>query len=477
MRVSLLEEPTLEFGGRMKHIDPRYGIANYGPADATVASAPRRIRVGIVGDAPSVEGIATWLERCRKEIAPKKARTGQECLFPPFPGFDSDSGFRCELVLDQSLQRAIPERTLRILHGRPVAVRVPELVGIFLDEMRALAEGGGVDVIVCARPDAVLDSPPEVLSAELVDEDDEAIASPAWDFHDYVKARAMELQRPIQVVRNGTWDPSQRTEGRRLQDEATRAWNLLAALYYKAGGVPWRLAREAGGVTSCFVGVSFYRTLDGGSLHTSVAQVFNDRGDGIIVRGGPAQVSKLDRQPHLDEVGARTLLSEALERYRIEHQAAPARVVLHKSSAFSDAEVAGFRAAADEQQVGSTELIWLTRSEGARLFGARKRPPWRGTLLSLEACQHALYTRGHVDFYGTYPGMYVPSPIGVRPVATQQSSRVTARELLSLTKLNWNNTQFDNRQPVTLRTAERVGSILKYVGPDEPLATRYAYYM
>jgi hypothetical protein len=235
--------------------------------------------------------------------------------------------------------------------------------------------------------------------------------------------------------------------------------------------------RETGGVTSCFVGVSFYKTLDGGSLHTSVAQVFNDRGDGIIVRGGQAHVSKLDRQPHLNAEDSQALLGEALERYRSEHQAAPARVVLHKSSAFSDDEIIGFRAAADEQHVGSTELIWLTRSEGARLFGAGQSPPRRGTLLSLTARQHVLYTRGHVDFYGTYPGMYVPSPIGVRPVAAQQSPRVIARELLALTKLNWNNTQFDNRQPVTLRTAERVGSILKYVGPDEALATRYAYYM
>jgi hypothetical protein len=219
MKLSLLEEPTLEFGGQMKHIDPRFGITNYGPADATVASAPKRIRIGIVGDARSVEGVATWLERCRKEFAPKEAKPGQECLFPAWPGFDADCGFRCELVLDQSLRRAIPERTLRILHGRPVAVRVPELVAIYLDEMRALTEGGGVDVIVCTRPDSILDPPP-TLADEFVDEDDEAIAAPAWDFHDYLKARAMELQRPIQIVRNGTWDPAQRTPGRRLQDEA-----------------------------------------------------------------------------------------------------------------------------------------------------------------------------------------------------------------------------------------------------------------
>jgi hypothetical protein len=42
------------------------------------------------------------------------------------------------------------------------------------------------------------------------------------------------------------------------------------------------------------------------------------------------------------------LVTEAPRRYRTEHQAAPARVVLHKASAFADQEIAGFRAAADD---------------------------------------------------------------------------------------------------------------------------------
>jgi hypothetical protein len=35
----------------MRHIDPRFGIADYGPADATIGFAPRRIRIGTVGGA------------------------------------------------------------------------------------------------------------------------------------------------------------------------------------------------------------------------------------------------------------------------------------------------------------------------------------------------------------------------------------------------------------------------------------------
>ncbi len=42
--------------------------------------------------------------------------------------------------------------------------------------------------------------------------------------------------------------------------------------------------------------------------------------------------------------------------------------------------------------------------------------------------------------------------------------------------MNWNNTQFDNRNPITIRAARGVGDILKYVeeGHDQ---SRYSYYM
>lgn len=47
------------------------------------------------------------------------------------------------------------------------------------------------------------------------------------------------------------------------------------------------------------------------TLDTSVAQVFNERGDGVIVRGGPARISSEDRQPHLTAEDASELLLAA----------------------------------------------------------------------------------------------------------------------------------------------------------------------
>jgi hypothetical protein len=41
--------------------------------------------------------------------------------------------------------------------------------------------------------------------------------------------------------------------------------------------------------------------------------------------------------------------------------------------------------------------------------------------------------------------------------------------------MNWNNTRFDNRNPITIEAARNVGDILKYVeGAPQP---RYSYYM
>ena len=73
-------------------------------------------------------------------------------------------------------------------------------------------------------------------------------------------------------------------------------------MYYKAGGVPWRLQRNPTDFTTCYVGIAFYKNSSRDTLETSVAQVFNQRGDGMIIRGGPARLSSDDRQPHLGDM-------------------------------------------------------------------------------------------------------------------------------------------------------------------------------
>ena len=159
------------------------------------------------------------------------------------------------------------------------------------------------------------------------------------------------------------------------------------------------------------------------------------------------------------------------------HGNLPARLVLHKTSSFDHSEVAGISQAADEERVAFVEPIWIQRRAAPRLFRAGQLPPLRGTTLQLDPMSMVVYTRGSVEFFHTYPGMYVPQPLLMRPVHASTDLLRSAADVLSLSKMNWNNAQLDERDPLTLRTAGRVGSILKHVAADEPIATRYAYYM
>jgi hypothetical protein len=480
VHAEVLDEPELEFGGANRHVDPRFGIRNYGPADLNASDSPRAIRLGLIGPAEQLDGLQTWLERCREPIQAKDER--YPYLFPEFPGCDIDTGLHATLVFSTRNTRAISDRDLRAIDKASGAQALKTAVDVYADEITALADENRVDVLLIARPEQLADTARRStgirLSGSAAADGNESELPPFANFHDLLKARLLHLRQPIQIIRRSTWDEATSPPaGHRRQDEATRAWNLHVALYYKAGGVPWRLPRNPTDLTSCYVGVAFYRNSDRDTLDTSVAQVFNERGDGVIVRGGPARVSSDDRQPHLDCNGARELVLNALDAYRKEHRNTPARVVLHKTSSFTTDEIEGFQAAADERHLDTLDMSWITNSEGIRLFRPGAAPPLRGTILSLNDHEIALYTRGSVEFYSTYPGMYVPQPIGIRPTHSIRSPRDLGSEILALTKMNWNQTRLDGRLPVTLRTANQVKAILRFCSPEQGIATRYAHYM
>lgn len=490
MNIAFLEEPELEFGAG-RHIDTRFGIMNYGPLDFDLPVAPRRVNLGIIGSKESVEGAREWLERCRTEIPAKPSKDDPEKpnkqpnLFNRFPGYSPDFGFRSTLVMDNTLCRDFQKTAIITITKLPDRNdRITRSVDLFMEEVRYLAQNTSAKVIVCAVPMALL----EAMGPDEVDDDDGEepttdIIGPQLDFHDMLKARAMQhYHKSIQIILPSTYDETQHRKqsklGRRreLQDEATRAWNIHTALYYKADGVPWRLQRSSTELTVCYIGVSFYKSLDKSTLLTSVAQVFNERGEGVVVRGGAATVSKEDLQPHLPEQHAHDLLEDALTNYWDVHKTLPARVVMHKSSRFDTNEEHGFEAALKEKGIATHDFLWVSGS-ASRLYRAGQYPPLRGTLLTLDENEMVLYTRGSVGFFETYPGKYVPVPLRIRSENTEQPQRMLAREILALTKMNWNNTQFDGAEPVTLRASRKCSNVLRYCSEGLGIEPRYSFYM
>ena len=486
MKTDFFQEPLLEFGVD-KHVDIKFGLMNYGPLDFQMSTAPKNIKLGIIGTHESIEGVQEWIEKCRIGIPAKISRRPN--LFPRFPGFSTNSRLCADFIFDNQLFRIIPEKNFQIYCDLPKTEKTSiAIANLFLEEMEYLTQKTTVDVLVCAYPFCLVKYLAQEEDVSLLDDESERgqilqpIAS-SFVFHDYLKAKAMMYKKPTQIIRPSTYDDSKRLkrnhpsgEYRQIQDEATRAWNLYIALYYKSGGTPWRLIREWSQLSTCYIGVSFYKSTDEKVLLTSTAQVFNERGEGVILRGGSGQISKDDRQIHLSSENAYALLKNALSNYHREHKNYPARVVVHKSSIHNRDEIIGFDQALKECSIDrdAADFVSITRSF-TRLFRQNIYPPLRGTYFDPGGSIYILYTKGSVDFYNTYPGLYIPLPLGFRCDRTSQTPKYIAKEILGLTKMNWNNAQFDGGEPITLRAARQVGSILKYL--DDIYEPYYRYYM
>ncbi len=476
MKIHLLDEPLLQFASG-QHVDIRAGIANFGVFAKGAQNIPNPIGVGLIGTAAAIDGVRDWLESCRQGVNSTEEKLRE--LRPDFPGM-KDENFGTRLNITDGNTRTISRHELLAALGAPEPM--VKVVELFLSHAKDLAARTGVHVLVVAPPDEVFqlgDAPSQGPDPEL-DESQDKNPKYAPSFHDLFKARALELPVPCQILRpttyGGATDPKAKRK-RTVQDWATRAWNFHVALYYKAGGVPWRLVKQSAAYSTCFVGTSFYKSIDGEQLMTSVAQIFDERGEGLIVQGGNAQLDKNDRTPHLSAQDAHALLASGLATYRREHATMPARVVLHKTSYFNSAEIEGFKQAAKDEKIDRLDLVSMRRA-GVRLLRAAVPPVVRGTALHLDDRTGLVYLKGTIPFFKIYPGPYVPRALEFCLDEGETSPIELAREILELSKLNFNNTQFDSGDPITVRAARRVGDILKHVpkDPGRVVQSRFRYF-
>lgn len=473
MKLHTIKEPKLEFG-RNTHVCPRAGIAQYDVYDSRFNARRDNILVGAVGTSDTLAKLSTWIERCSKFI-PGQIGSRQPTLRAPFCGFNRESGFKATLSIEDEITRKLNNSDIReILKIKSWNERVQEAVELYYRQIKFLTQNRVVDVIVVIVPTELYDKVAKD-ERKTVEETIDVIENDVLEsnFRRALKAKAMHLGKPLQLVREGSLESDVKGQ----QDDATKAWNFCTALYYKANQtVPWRLITNTNRPSVCFVGIGFYRSRDKKILNTSLAQIFDELGNGVILRGTPVDMDKDDRRPHLSSDQAYELLKRALTEYEIALENSPGRLVIHKSSKFDEDELDGFRQATKETRIRAVDFVTILDTN-VRLFRDGAYPPFRGTQIELDRNTHLLYTRGSVEYYRTYTGLYVPQPIEVRIVESDESPGVICEEILSLTKMNWNNTQFDGKYPITIECARKVGQVMKYLGPHDQPQISYSYYM
>jgi len=472
MKIEHLAEPKLLFG-EDSHICPRYGISEYGVFDKHQSSRRSEVNLGCVGTSQCLELFERWIEKCGEPIN-GPADSNQPNLTANFCGFNKASGFYSEFRYSNELSRSLKNSEIvEILGITNRRERVEAAINAYYENVKFLAQNRHVDVIICVIPDDLYSgiATEQRTSEDQLEEDDDRREE--MNFRRALKARSMHLGKPLQLIRAHTLDESKGGQ----QDEATKAWNFCTALYYKSGPtIPWKLAEIPSKPSSCAVGIAFYRSRDYQFLNTSLAQIFDELGNGLILRGTPVELKKDDRIPRLSSEQSYDLLSAALKEYRVALGTYPARVVIHKSSNYTEQEIDGLASAARNMNIDTVDFVNVMDSK-LRLFREGNYPPLRGTLLTLSSEQQVLYSRGSVWYYRTYPGLYIPQPIELRIVKSEESQRFIASEVLGLTKMNWNSTQFDGKYPVTLGCARKVGEIMKYLPEEEIPQIRYGYYM
>ena len=136
-------------------------------------------------------------------------------------------------------------------------------------------------------------------------------------FHNQLKIKLLKHRVLTQVIREGTIasheypNLTDRKRAAKREFETAIAWNLATTIYYKIGGLPWKLGDIRPEV--CYIGLTFKQDETHSDIRYAccAAQMFLDSGDGIVFRGrvGPYYNNKT-KEYHLTKESAKELVTK-----------------------------------------------------------------------------------------------------------------------------------------------------------------------
>jgi len=455
-------EPVLEFGGERLHVSPQMGICLFGPRSLGQHERhPDSIQVGFIGSGKSIDSARKWIESCTRGIPGDEEEID-------FPGFHPEHGFYSEIAFSDSLNENITINEMReIVKPRLLKDRFELALALTEEKLRLLSEKDRApNFLVLALPDEMLKH------CKVVDFRTADLGAVHRDFRRAVKSVAMKHHLPAQILLQRTSEAT--PQSRNVDHKSQCAWNFFTGLYYKSGGIPWSPSGLPPG--TCYIGVSFHRTMGSkrSTYFTSTAQAFNERGEGLVLRGQDFTWSQKGKSPHLSKQLANQLVGSALKRYQDEMKQVPTRVVIHKTSKFWPEEREGFEEALEG--VYQYDLLALNTVSDTRVLRDGQYPILRGTQVKIGE-QHLLYTTGYIPALNAYPHGHVPSPILVFEHIGDTDIDSLLKEVLLLTKMNWNSSAFACSMPITLQFSRLVGEIMNEIPPDREPLTQFKYYM
>ena len=485
-------EPTLEFAFGQTTEHPKDGLHLYGPHDKPKKIA--NIRMGVVGTTSGIAHFKKWaaLIKGRIEVPPPGKTEKQDRLhLINFPGIEAtfNISFNENEIAGCAISDEEIDRVSRILNHHEA---VSKVVQIYVNRVRQYSsnEERSIDLWILVVPEIIYERcrplsnrvglPKETgdfgkkqkqrsnlpLLDSLIDHKAEEIFEDVPDFHRQIKAEFLSIA-PTQILRETTLDPDafQNTAGyavRKTQDRATVAWNISTGIYYKTQALPpWKLSGIRPGV--CYIGLVYKNLPNDPNDHVCcAAQMFLSEGDGVVFRGANGPWKTGDFEYHLRPAAAKDLIEKVLTTYREKHGEPPRELFIHGQTSFNDEEWSAFVDAAPKETNVVGVRIKTTGGE-TKLFRDGDYPVLRGTALLLDSRNANLWTTGYVPQLDTYIGPETPNPLFItilRNSGNQPDMSTVLKDIMGLTKINYNSCNFNDGLPVTVRFAKMVGEVL-----------------
>lgn len=477
----ILDEPSIEFKYGQRLVQPQDGLTLFGPYDANYSSQPPNMTYGLIGTEKGLKRFHSWSEIVMGGRA--TISNSNDNLWPLFPGFEA--AMQCRWPIKPAHEIAVDEGIVVYhAHLNDPHLRTASVVSDYITELEKFAlRDEEFGFVICIIPDEVWRycrpksrvedgighrptkkelSDRRLGQLSILENDwSPEIYQFSEDFRRQMKARSLKYEIPIQIIRESTLSLSDKDDEtrRRLTPLSDRAWNLSTALYYKAGGKPWRLASAREGV--CYIGISFKKTDAGEESKTAccAAQMFLDSGDGIMFLGdkGPWYAPS-DRQFHLSRDAARALLSGVLKTYSDLEGKELREIFLHSRSEIAPEEFEGYKEACPSgvKLVG----IRVRPERNIRLMRKGRFPVARGTYWQISDREAYLWTTGYKWKLRTFDGFGTPIPLRINLMYGDADIAQISRDIFGLTKLDYNACKIGIANPVTIQFSDSVGEIL-----------------
>lgn len=446
------QEPLMCFSDKnaeRKTINQLKGLAAYGPLDCSYipngATRPS-VRLAVLAPKQDMTKILDHLG----SLNTVQANTGKDDYLPNYEGFEKV--YKRALLVPRQ-----PDKCLCIGYdGRDVATYTPKKFVEFLKRAVEYYSKQIFDfeVLVIYIPKYFA----HFRTSTSISTD--------FNLHDSIKLYAAEKGVTIQFVEEksiNTYDPCK------------VLWGLSTSLFTKSSGVLWHPESIQEG--TAYIGISYAYSEEKG-ICIGCSQLFDSTGTGIrmVLRKIADPLFRGRKNPYMREDDARRMMTELREQYyRSNPTAKLDRIVIYKTTPFIREEISGIMQAFEG--VSDIEMIQIQEYSSWRgiRFGAQPSQSAegyavkRGLTIPLDRDRFLLWTHGcviHPELSGRknyYKGSRgIPAPLLVKRFAGNSAGDVLAKEILMLTKMNWNSGDSMYKMlPVTLDFAKVLARMSK----------------